>query len=63
MCNTNRKIKLKPLMLKAYSCDFSNVYIYFKGSVPGEGISKQHDKKISNNKQVVFKNFHHLPTL
>ena len=50
-------------MLKAYSCDFSNVYIYFKGSVPGEGRPKQHDKKISNNKQVVFKNFHHLPTL
>lgn len=52
-------------MLNSYLWDFSDAYIYFKGSITvvGEGNTQAAWQKDRNNKQVMLKNFHHLPTL
>ena len=53
--NTNSQVKLKTLMLKPSLCDYSDAYIFVRGTISVTNIKNAGVATINNSKIVVFK--------
>ena len=60
--NVNSQIKFKTIMLKSSLCDYSDVYIFFKGTITiaGAGDNAAARQADERDKGVIFKIMHHL---
>ena len=54
--NVNSQIKFKTTMLKSSLCDYSNAYIFVKGTISVNNTAAQGAAVNNNNKKVIFKN-------
>ena len=54
--NTNSQNKLKTLMLKPCLGDYSDAYIFFKGTVSFANMVAAYGNANNNDKEVIFKN-------
>ena len=54
--NTNCQIKFKTTMLKSSLCDYSDVYIFVKGTIAVNNIAATGTDANNANKKVIFKN-------
>ena len=54
-CNVSNQIKFKISMVKSYLCDYSDAYIYVKGTItaPNTGTAAAPNNR---NKKIIFKN-------
>ena len=54
--NVNSQIKFKTTMLKSSLCDYSDAYIFVKGTISVNNTAAQGAAVNNNNKKVIFKN-------
>ena len=55
-CNTNSQIKFKTKMLKTGLCDYSDAYIFAKGTIIVSNTAAADADANNTNKKVIFKN-------
>ena len=54
--NVNSQIKFKPTMLKSSLCDYSDAYIFVKGTISANNTAADGAAANNTNKKVIFKN-------
>ena len=55
-CSTNSQIKFKTTMLKSSLCDYSDAYIFVKGTITANNTAAVDPDANNANKKVIFKN-------
>ena len=55
-CSTNSQIKFKTTMLKSSLCDYSDAYIFVKGTITVNNTAAVDPDANNANKKVIFKN-------
>ena len=55
-CSTNSQIKFKTTMLKSSLCDYSDAYIFVKGTITANNTTAVDPDANNANKKVIFKN-------
>ena len=55
-CSTNSQIKFKTTMLKSSLCDYSDAYIFVKGTITVNNTAAADPDANNANKKVIFKN-------
>ena len=55
--NVNSQIKFKTTMLKSNLCDYSDTYIFFKGTITVNSTAADGAAANNTNKKVIFKNY------
>ena len=55
-CNVNSQIKFKITMLKSSLCDYSDAYIFGKGTITANNTTAADADANNTNKKVTFKN-------
>ena len=55
-CSTNSQIKFKTTMLKSSLCDYSDAYIFVKGTITVNNTAAVDPDAINANKKLIFKN-------
>ena len=55
-CSTNSQIKFKTTMLKSSLCDYSDAYIFVKGTITVKNTAAVDPDANNANKKVIFKN-------
>ena len=55
-CSTNTQIKFKTTMLKSSLCDYSDAYIFVKGTITVNNTAAVDPHANNANKKVIFKN-------
>ena len=55
-CSTNTQIKFKTTMLKSSLCDYSDAYIFVKGTITANNTAAVDPDANNANKKVIFKN-------